>query len=142
MNCRIARNRRCALPNFGEWLIVLAHPAVFDITEADGSKVESPRKLEALAQVSDFIFPDAELPFVDGAFPAVHLRVHIAKTLIVASCTVQMLSAEDGSNALIGDLLPGLVNSFHACSLHPADIRLLITAQKRLLGLTACALCR
>ena len=120
----------------------MAHPAVFDITEADGSKVESPRKLEALAQVSDFISPDAELSLLDGAFCAVNLRVHLARKLIVSSCTVQMLSAEDGSNALIGDLLPGLVYSFHACSMHPANIILLITAQELLLGLTACALCR
>ena len=120
----------------------MAHAAVFDITEADGSKVESPRKLEALAQVSDFIFPDAELPLLDGAFLAIYLRVYIAKKLIVPSCNAQMLSAEDGSNALIGDLLPGLVKPFHACSLHPANITLLIIAQKLLLGLTACALGR
>ena len=120
----------------------MAPAAVFDITEADGSKVESPRKLEALAQVSDFNFPDAELHFLDGAFFVVYPRVHIAKNLIVPSCTVQMLSAEDGSNALIGDLLPGLVNSLQACSSDSADVTLLIPAQKLLLGLTACALCR
>ena len=91
--------------------------------------MESPRKLEALAQVSDFVFPDANLPFLGDAFLAVHLRVHFPKQLIVPSCTVQMLSAEDGSNALIGDLLPGLVNSLHACSSDSANVALLIPAQ-------------
>ena len=101
-------------PQFELWLTLLGHAAVFEITEADGSKVENPRKLEALAQVSNPTLSDAELPSLGGAFLSGHLSVEFAKELIVPSCTMQMLSAEDGSNALIGDLLHGIVQ-FSQC---------------------------
>ena len=72
--------------------------AVFDITEADGSMVENPRKLESLTQVSELRLNEA----VALSYECLHSPPFFLM-LSSLSFALQMLSADHGSGALLGE---------------------------------------